>query len=116
MADLPPEGRMVDVPPGHRLAYRQAGARDFPHSGMFTVYVIRSRSREYWYVGLTNNLQRRFLQHQEGKERTTQPYRPFAIVHTEEFATRLEARNREKYLKSGSGKEWLKANAGVAEW
>jgi putative endonuclease len=83
---------------------------------MFTVYVIRSSKREYWYVGLTNNLQRRVLQHQEGKERTTKPYRPFTIVHTEEFPTRLEARKREIYLKSGKGKEWLKTYAGVAEW
>ena len=60
------------------------------------------------YVGLTNNLRRRLREHQQGKEKTTRAYRPFALVHFEEFPSRQEARGREKYLKSGIGKEWLK--------
>ncbi len=75
---------------------------------MYYVYVIVSQSRNYIYVGITNNVQRRVAQHQTGKERTTAPYRPFALVHIEEFQTRMDARNREKYLKSGIGKEWIK--------
>ncbi|MSU75735.1 MAG: GIY-YIG nuclease family protein [Candidatus Magasanikbacteria bacterium] len=75
---------------------------------MFFVYILDSLSRNYIYVGLTNNVERRFGQHQAGKERTTAPYRPFQLVHTEEFVTRVEARKREKYLKSGIGKEWIK--------
>ena len=43
-----------------------------------------------------------------GKERTTAPHRPFRKILEERFETRAEARNREKYLKSGIGKEWLK--------
>jgi len=57
---------------------------------------------------LTNNIERRFGQHQKGKEKTTVPYRPFEIILTEEYLTRSEARKREKYLKSGIGKEWIK--------
>lgn len=75
---------------------------------MFFVYVLSSQRRKYLYVGLTNNLQRRVIEHESGKERTTKPYRPFILLHWEGFATRQEARMREKYLKSGSGKEWLK--------
>ena len=74
----------------------------------FFVYVLRSLQKRYLYVGLTNNIERRFSQHQNGKEPTTAPYRPFEILHTEEFKTRLQARAREKQLKSGYGKEWLK--------
>ncbi|NWF87891.1 MAG: hypothetical protein HXY50_00350, partial [Ignavibacteriaceae bacterium] len=40
--------------------------------------------------------------------RTTKPYAPFELVHSEIFPTRTEARDREKYLKSGVGKEFLK--------
>ena len=83
---------------------------------MFSVYVLRSHRREYWYVGLSANVERRVRQHQEGKERTTKPYRPFDLVYVEGFMTRPEARKREKYLKSGSGKEWLKTRAEVVEW
>jgi putative endonuclease len=60
------------------------------------------------YVGLTNNLYRRINQHNEGRERTTRSYRPFELIYYEEFDTRIEARVREKYLKSGAGKEFLR--------
>jgi putative endonuclease len=52
---------------------------------MFAVYVIRSEQREYWYVGLTDNVDRRVQQHQDGRERTTKPYRPFQLVYSEFF-------------------------------
>ena len=72
---------------------------------MHYTYVLNSIKRKYIYVGLTNNIERRFKQHQKGKEKTTAPYRPFQIILIEKYQTRLEARNREKYLKSGIGKE-----------
>ena len=75
---------------------------------MYYVYVLNSLIRKYIYVGLTNNVERRFGQHQKGREKTTAPYRPFEIILTEEYSTRPEARKREKYLKSGVGKEWIK--------
>jgi putative endonuclease len=65
--------------------------------------------RNYTYVGLTNNVQRRFFEHQSGKNKTTKPYRPFKIILVQECATRQEARERERYLKSGVGKEFLKS-------
>ena len=82
---------------------------------MYTVYVLRSLKRKYLYVGLTADLARRVQEHQGGSERTTRPYRPFDLFLSEEFSTRREARKREKYLKSGHGKEWLKRRAQVAE-
>ncbi|MFC1594447.1 GIY-YIG nuclease family protein [Candidatus Omnitrophota bacterium] len=75
---------------------------------MYYIYVIASRSRNYIYVGLSNNMQRRFVEHQQGYNKTTKPYRPFKLVHSEVFKTRIDARKREKYLKSGVGKEWIK--------
>ena len=72
------------------------------------MYAIQSLNRNYIYVGLTENVERRFSEHQGGKNRTTKPYRPFRIIRTESFETRLEARRREIYLKSGVGKEHLK--------
>lgn len=75
---------------------------------MYYVYVLNSLIRKYIYVGLTNSIERRSGQHQKGREKTTAPYRPFEIILTEEYLTRPEARKREKYLKSGVGKEWIK--------
>ncbi|PIR98038.1 MAG: endonuclease [Candidatus Colwellbacteria bacterium CG10_big_fil_rev_8_21_14_0_10_42_22] len=77
---------------------------------MYFVYSIKSFSqRNYIYVGLTNNLERRLKQHNAGRGRSTKPYRPFELLCAEQFATRAEARKREKYLKSGAGKEYLKS-------
>ena len=44
---------------------------------MFTVYAIYSDTRNYLYVGLTNNLERRLHEHFQGYNKTTKPYRPF---------------------------------------
>ena len=76
---------------------------------MFFVYAIKSDIRDYIYVGLTDNVERRFAQHTAGYEKTTKPYRPFKLIHVEPFPTRELARNREKYLKSGVGKEYLRS-------
>ncbi len=75
---------------------------------MFFIYVLRSINRNYIYVGLTSNVTKRFNQHQQGKNQTTKPYLPFILVLQEQYNTRMEARQREKYLKSGVGKEFLK--------
>ena len=74
----------------------------------YFVYALKSIHRNYIYVGLTNNVEQRFNQHNNGYEKTTRPYSPFSILYTEEFSTRKAAREKEKYLKSGIGKEWLK--------
>jgi putative endonuclease len=75
---------------------------------MYFVYALSSQVRSYIYVGMTDNIERRVGQHNSGKERTTKPYAPFTLIYKELYATRPEARKREKQLKSGSGKEFLK--------
>ncbi len=69
---------------------------------------MKSKLKNYIYVGLTNDFNRRVNQHNNGEERTTRPYAPFEFILKEEYTSRVEARNREKYLKSGFRKEYLK--------
>ncbi len=76
---------------------------------MYFIYAIKSNSRNYIYVGITNSLKRRLVEHNEGKNKTTKPYGPFELIYFEEANNRLKAREREKYLKSGVGKEFLKS-------
>ncbi len=76
---------------------------------MHYVYVIKSQIRNYIYVGLTDNVTRRISQHNEKHNKTTKPYAPFDVLLVEEYHSRPEARIREKYLKSGIGKEFLKS-------
>ncbi|MCX2838792.1 GIY-YIG nuclease family protein [Salinimicrobium sp. MT39] len=75
---------------------------------MFYVYALSSLKENYIYVGLTSDLNRRFEQHNSGKERTTRKFRPFKLIFSEICSSRTEARIREKYWKSGIGKEKLR--------
>ncbi|MFH0845877.1 MAG: GIY-YIG nuclease family protein [Patescibacteria group bacterium] len=75
---------------------------------MYYVYVIKSRERNYIYVGLTNNFEERLDRHNRFQNKTTKPYAPFDLIFIEKFEIRAEARKREKYLKSGCGKEYIK--------
>lgn len=58
---------------------------------------------------MTNNLERRIVQHNGKREQTTRPYAPFKIIYTKKFDSRDLARKEEKRLKSGFGKEFLKS-------
>ena len=75
---------------------------------MYYVYAISSEEHKYIYVGLTSDLELRVKRHNDGRERTTKFYRPFELIYSEACKTRPEARVREKYWKSGIGKEKLK--------
>ncbi|MDP4263118.1 MAG: GIY-YIG nuclease family protein [Bacteroidota bacterium] len=74
---------------------------------MFYVYSIHSLPKNYTFAGLTDNVERKFLEHQSGRNKTTRPYRPFKIIYAEECSTRQEAQERERYLKPGVRKEYL---------
>jgi putative endonuclease len=74
----------------------------------YFVYIISSINRNYIYIGISDNPERRIAQHNLGYNRTTKPYSPFQVVKIEKFNNRAEARKREKYLKSGCGKELIK--------
>ena len=75
---------------------------------MFYVYAISSLAHNYIYVGLTEDVDERIKRHNGGRERTTKFYKPFELIYSEVFETRVEARFREKYWKSGTGKEKLR--------
>jgi len=75
---------------------------------MYFTYVIKSKLRNYIYVGITSNLEKRLLEHNLGKNKTTKPYVKFELITAESYNSRLEARKREKWFKSGEGKEFLK--------
>lgn len=75
---------------------------------MFIVDAIQSTVRNYIYVGLTSDIKARIERHNNGYERTTKSNRPYHLIYTKEFATRIEARSHEKYLKHASGKFFLR--------
>jgi len=66
---------------------------------MWTVYILKSINVNWYYVGSTNNIDRRFLEHQNGLVQSTKGYRPFSLVSTKDFDNETEARNYEHKLK-----------------
>ena len=74
----------------------------------YTVYVLRSLKNGRLYIGMTSDLARRMAEHNRGHNKSTKGRGPFELVHTERFPTRPQAREREKVLKSGRGREMIK--------
>lgn len=75
---------------------------------MFTVYILKSAVVVKSYVGVTDNIERRLKEHNSGKSYYTKKYTPWNVVYTEKFELFSEARKREKYFKSASGRRQLK--------
>jgi putative endonuclease len=68
---------------------------------MYTVYILFSESYDKIYIGYTSNLKQRFLSHNElSKKGWTIKFRPWKIIHTEEFESKTKALFREKQLKN----------------
>lgn len=66
---------------------------------MFTTYILKSLIKEYYYVGYSENVQKRLIEHNAKLNKSTKPYAPFKLVHSEEFGTRSEAFEREQQIK-----------------
>jgi len=74
---------------------------------MIYLCVLRSMVNRDVYVGICEDLRRRIKDHENGKNGYTKGLRLWELVHSETFPDWLAARKREKYYKSGAGKEYL---------
>lgn len=77
---------------------------------MCWLYILKNESTERYYIGSTNNLEKRLKQHKSGLTRTTRVLETLTLVYSEKYNNIIEARNREKKLKSYKSKkyiEWL---------
>ena len=52
---------------------------------MIYVYAIKSLIKNYIYVGMSNDLERRLSEHNKGENRSTKAYKPFILIYKEEF-------------------------------
>jgi putative endonuclease len=72
------------------------------------VYVLMSRKTKKWYIGSTKDLKKRILSHNTGKNRSTKSGILWKLIYCEMNLNQKDARVREKYLKSGMGRRYLK--------
>ncbi|MEX2436620.1 MAG: GIY-YIG nuclease family protein [Candidatus Paceibacterota bacterium] len=74
----------------------------------YYIYVLQSKKDSKWYTGYTNNLQKRLKEHSENKVLSTKGRGPFILVYYEACLNQQDATSREKYLKTGTGKRYIK--------
>ncbi|MFC3414540.1 GIY-YIG nuclease family protein [Algoriphagus hitonicola] len=75
----------------------------------FVVYILYSPSTRKTYTGMTSDLITRFHFHnQKSTKGYTIRYRPWIVIYVEFFKTKKDALAREKELKSGKGRDWIK--------
>ena len=74
----------------------------------YYAYVLRSKKDNIWYTGFTADLRKRFKEHNANIIGWTKGRVPFELTYGEFCKNIKDARSREKYLKSGMGKRYLK--------
>ena len=75
---------------------------------MFYVYILLSLKDNQWYTGYTDNLKRRFEEHNKGLAYATRKRKPFKLIFYEACLNENDAKMREIYLKTGMGKRYIK--------
>jgi predicted GIY-YIG superfamily endonuclease len=73
------------------------------------LYILQSQTSAKFYVGSTDNLDRRFAEHERGNTPFTRGRGPWSSVHREEFASLLESRRREGEIKRWKPSQQIRA-------
>lgn len=75
---------------------------------MYHVYIIESEPNKKWYIGYTTDLRRRLSEHNRHKNVSTAKEMKWKLVYCETYGNKMDALGREKFLKSGAGRKFLK--------
>lgn len=75
---------------------------------MFYNYILQSLKTKNLYFGYTTDLKKRFKEHNQGRVISTKPYKPWELIYYEACLTEIDARRRERYLKTVQGQRMLK--------
>jgi len=75
----------------------------------YYVYVLKSEKDGKRYIGFTDNIERRFIEHCQGKVKSTKNRRPIVMIYTEEFLDKANAMKREAFFKTHSGRNFLES-------
>lgn len=70
---------------------------------MHFLYILRSYVNSKYYIGSTEDLNKRLYYHNSGKVKSTKAYKPWKIIYTETYNNKVDALKREKQIKSYKG-------------
>ncbi|MDB5204612.1 MAG: nuclease superfamily protein [Candidatus Taylorbacteria bacterium] len=74
------------------------------------VYILQSKTDLNLYIGCTNDIKGRLILHNNKKVGSTKERAPFILIHYEAFLDPVDAYNREKYLKTRWGRNFIIKN------
>jgi len=74
----------------------------------YYIYILLNKSKNFIYIGFTEDLRMRVKTHNNGENKSTKPYLPLELIHYEAYRNIKDAKRRELYLKSNRGKTTLK--------
>jgi putative endonuclease len=74
---------------------------------MYKVYILYSKKLDRYYVGYTNDFERRITEHNRIKGKYTDAGIPWILVYSEEYADKKSAMEREKFIKSRKSKQFI---------
>ena len=74
---------------------------------MYWVYILRSDTVNRYYIGQTEDIERRIFHHRSGREKYTKIASDWQLVFSKEYKTRHEARNVERFIKKQKSKVFI---------
>ncbi len=75
---------------------------------MHYVYILLNEAKTRTYTGVADDVSKRLTLHNAGRVKSSRPYRPYYVIHTEGFETLKQARQKEKFYKSTTGRRRIK--------
>ena len=84
----------------------------------YYIYILRNEESGSLYTGHASDLVKRLARHND-KSRVTKRHTKksegnWELIHSEEYPTRSEAMQREKFLKTGAGRLWIGKNIDIS--
>ncbi len=76
---------------------------------IFTVYILYSKVIDRYYVGYTNDLERRLTEHNRKKGKYTDSGIPWHFVYSETYSSKTEAMQREKFIKLKKSRTYIES-------
>ncbi len=73
----------------------------------YYVYILYNKSKDFIYIGYSENLQQRFREHNSGESKSTKHYLPLELIHYEAYRNKKDVKRRELYLKTNRGRTTL---------
>ena len=73
----------------------------------FYCYILCNKEKNFIYIGYSENLKQRIIEHNNGYSKSTKSYLPLELIHYEAYRNKKDAKRRERYLKTNKGKTTL---------